>query len=294
MEEQNELIKSVVARHFDAAAQSYKKANGLQQVVAERLLERMDYMALSPQIMLDMGSGPGTSSLLLQNAFRKAHILELDLSPAMLLESKRNDRKLFSRRSRISADAEQIAVRTSSVDVVFSSLMLQWCDKPDAVFGEVERILKPNGLFIFSSFGPDTLKELRQSWQAVDNETHVNTFLDMHDVGDALVRCGLQNPVLEDEYIDFQYDDARTLMRDLKQIGAQNSNTGRRKSLTGKRRMQRMLAEYEKLRKDGRLPVTYEVVYGHAWKSSVELAKKTADNTATFSIEALKGSLPRQ
>ena len=288
------LKKSTVARNFDAAASSYRQANSLQNVVARRLLERMEYMTLEPQQLLDMGSGPGTSALLLQGAFKKARVLELDMSPGMLLESSRNDRKFFSRRSRVCADAEKMALRSSSVDVVFSSLMLQWCDNPDSVFTEVERVLKPNGLFIFSSFGPDTLKELRQSWQAVDNEVHVNTFLDMHDVGDGLVRCGLQNPVLEVEYIDFQYEDARRLMQDLKQLGAQNSNQGRRRSLTGKTRMQRMLAEYEKHRHQGKLPVTYEVVYGHAWKSPVELARKTAGNTATFSLDALKGSMPRQ
>ena len=288
------VTKSAVARNFSAAAGSYRSVNNLQQVVAGRLLERMEYMTLSPGRVLDMGSGPGTSAVLLQKTFPKTGIIEMDLSHGMLLESRRGDRRFFRRRSRVCGDAEQTALRTSSVDIVFSSLMLQWCNDPDSVFTEVARILKPNGLFIFSSFGPDTLKELRESWRAVDEGEHVNTFLDMHDVGDGLMRCGFQNPVLESEYIDYRYNEAHGLMRDLKQLGAQNSNRERRKSLTGKKRMQSMLCEYEKYRHEGKLPVTYEIVYGHAWKAPLELAKKSGENVATFSLEALKGSVPRK
>lgn len=284
------VAKQAVARNFGQAASSYYQVNSLQNVVAKNLLERMELMKLTPATMLDMGSGPGTSSSMLEKSFRKTRIIEADISVGMLAESRRRSRKFFSRRSWLCTDAEMPAIRSSSIDIVFSSLMLQWCNEPDLVFREIDRLLKPDGLFIFSSFGPDTLKELRNSWRAVDEESHVNTFLDMHDVGDALLRSGLENPVLETEYITFKYDDASTLMRDLKQLGAQNSNQGRRKSLTGKTRMQAMLAEYEKCRVEGKLPASYEVVYGHAWKPGQVLSRSTGPGVASYSLDALRDS----
>lgn len=293
MSDQENLAKDLVARNFGAAATSYFKANSLQNVVAENLLERMELMKLAPELMLDMGSGPGTSSSLLEKAFRKTRIIEADISAAMLAESRRRSRKLFRRRSWLCTDAEMPAIRSSSIDVIFSSLMLQWCNEPDRTFCEIERMLKPDGLYIFSSFGPDTLKELRDSWRAVDDSDHVNVFLDMHDLGDALMRAGLENPVLEVEYLTFQYDDAHRLMRDLKQLGARNSNRGRKKSLTGKQRMRDMLAEYERYRLDGKLPATYEVIYGHAWKPTRGLSRKIDQNTASYSLDKLRSSGPR-
>jgi len=148
---------------------------------------------------------------------------------------------------------------------VFSNLMLQWCQDPDAVFGECRRVLKPGGLLTFTTFGPDTLVELRRAWAAADSRTHVNRFIDMHDLGDALVRSGLAEPVMDVERFTLTYAEVRDLMRDLKDIGAHNANAGRPRGLTGKGTLARMTAAYEAFRKDGRLPATYEVVYGQAW-----------------------------
>ena len=160
---------------------------------------------------------------------------------------------------------EMLPVAGSAVDLVFSSLMLQWCNDLDAAFAEAARVLRPGGLFIFATLGPDTLRELRASWAGADNKVHVNAFMDMHDVGDSLIRAGLADPVLDVERLTLTYDDGYRLMRELKYLGAHNVNVGRRKTLTGKRRMLDMLAAYEQFRQEGRLPATYEVVYGHAW-----------------------------
>lgn len=285
------LVKAVIARNFTAAASTYRKVNRLQNYVAKSLIERMDMMKLSPDLVLDLGSGPGTTAAMLEKKFRRARIIEADISQAMLCESRRSGRRFFNRRTWLCCDAEMSALRTGSVDIVFSSLMLQWCAEPDRVFQEVERILRPEGLFIFSSFGPDTLRELRNSWLAVDDEPHVNIFIDMHDVGDALIRSGMEHPVLETDFMRVHYDDVRTLMGDLKGLGAQNTDRGRRRSLTGKGRITRMLEEYEKFREAGRLPATYEVVYGHAWKPGKSLSRKLDSHTATYSLEALKQGL---
>jgi len=169
-------------------------------------------------------------------------------------------------------DAEDLPLADNSVDLIFSSLTLQWCGELDRAFAEFKRVLKPEGLLMFSSFGPDTLKELRESWRLADMSTdernekmHVNDFIDMHDIGDALLRAGLSDPVMDVENFTLTYSDAYQLMRELKALGAHNVANARRHSLTGKTRLKNMVSEYENFRVDGLLPATYEVVYGHAW-----------------------------
>jgi len=156
------------------------------------------------------------------------------------------------------------------VDVIFSSLMLQWCDPPDEAFAEVRRVLKPSGFFAFTTFGPDTLRELRSAWADADREpqeyNHVNRFVDMHDIGDMLVHAGFADPVMDMEYVTLTYDSPKALLAELKAIGATNRTRGRPTGLMGRARFARVLARLEALRRDGRIPATFEVVYGHAWK----------------------------
>lgn len=282
------LEKTDIAKNFSSAAKHYQLVDQLQQTVADRLLERLDLIKMSPEAVLDLGSGPGTSSAKLMKYYKKARVFETDISFAMLKRSAEQTRKLFSRRQRICSDAEKLAIKSDSFDLVFSNLMLQWCNNIDLVIEETSRVLRPDGLFIFSTFGPDTLMELRKSWQQVDEDIHVNAFVDMHDIGDALIRIGLENPVMETEKITLNYKDAHDLMKELKMIGAHNINQGRRKTLTGKNRLQNMLAHYEKWRANGRLPATYEVIYGHAWMPASVKSRRIDGQTVTFPVSALK------
>ncbi len=282
------LDKTQIAKSFSSAATHYQLVDQLQQTVADRLFERLDLIKKSPLMVLDLGSGPGTSSAKLMKCYKKARIIETDISCGMLKYSAKQARKFLSRRQRVCSDAEMLAIKADSVDLVFSNLMLQWCDDVDLVIKEISRVLRPDGLFIFSTFGPDTLLELRKSWQQVDEEIHVNAFVDMHDIGDALIRMGLENPVMETEKITLNYKDARDLMRELKMIGAHNINHGRRRTLTGKNRLLKMLDSYEKWRTDGRLPATYEVIYGHAWMPASIKSRRVDGQTVTFPISALK------
>ena len=282
------LSKRDLARHFGAAASSYQSVNRVQEIILQRLMERLQLVNLQPKRIVDLGSGPGVSAKRLARHYRRAEILEVDISPQMLRQSARSQPRFFSRRRHLCADVENLALANQSAELVFSNLMLQWCNDLDRAFSEVNRCLKNNGLFMFSTFGPDTLIELRKSWQQVDDAVHVNAFVDMHDIGDALIRAGLENPVMETEKISIRYDSAMTLMRDLKALGANNVNRGRRQGLTGKNSLQKMLAEYEKWREDGTLPATYEVVYGHAWMPEVSRARRLDENTLGFPVTALK------
>jgi malonyl-CoA O-methyltransferase len=254
-----------VRRSFGRAARSYDAAAVLQSRVRAELLERLGVVRLAPAVVLDLGAGTGHASLALKRRYHGAQVVALDLAPDMLQEAGRRQ-TLLRRFRRVCADAAALPIGTARVDLVFSNLMLQWCNDPDIVFRECRRVLKPGGLLTFTTFGPDTLVELRRAWAAADDgHTHVNRFIDMHDLGDALVRSGLAEPVLDVERYTLTYATVRDLMRDLKAIGAHNANAGRPRGLTGKRAFERMTAAYESCRREDRLPATYEVVFGQAW-----------------------------
>jgi malonyl-CoA O-methyltransferase len=254
----------VVRRSFDAASGDYDAAAVLQKEVRQRLLGRLDFVKVEPRVVLDLGAGTGHASRALKDRFPKAQVIALDLAEGMLDEAGRRVGWL-RRFDRVCGDAARLPLKDASIDLVFSSLMLQWCDPPDPVLAEVKRVLKPGGLFTFASLGPDTLKELRIAWSEVDDRPHVHRFIDMHDLGDALVRTGLAEPVLDIENFTLTYRDVRSLMRELKAIGARNASQGRQPGLTGRRAFQVLEAAYERFRHDGVLPATYEVVYGQAW-----------------------------
>jgi len=253
-----------VGAAFDAAAGDYDAVAVIQAEVRRRLLERLELFRTRPRRILDAGCGTGHGAGALLRRYRGAELVALDLAPGMLAAA-RARRPWLRRLDPVCGDAAAVPLADDSVDMVFSNLMLQWCNDPDRVFSEFNRVLRPGGLLLFTSFGPDTLKELRAAWGAADGHTHVSRFIDMHDLGDALLRAGLGEPVMDAETITLSYTDVRGLMRDLKTMGARNATAGRSRGLTGRRRLAAMEASYERLRTDGRLPATWEVVYGHAW-----------------------------
>jgi malonyl-CoA O-methyltransferase len=277
--------KRRVASAFNRAARAYDTIAEFQRIVAERLLERLDYMRIAPRALLDLGAGRGRAAKALSRRFAGAEIVESDLAFRMLRPADGVFARWFGRRRGVCADAERLPFASASFDLIFSSLMLQWCNDPETVFTEIRRVLRPSGLVIFSTLGPDTLRELRESWSSADDGVHVNAFIDMHDLGDALVHAGLADPVMETERFTLTYDDGRALMRDLKSLGAQNANAGRRRTLTGKARLRNMLEAYERHRRDGRLPATYEVVYGHAWRPEGE--PERAPGLAVIPVSAI-------
>jgi malonyl-CoA O-methyltransferase len=259
-------------RHaFDRASPRYEAAAVLQARVGDELLQRLDFFKLAPMTVVDLGAGTGRMTGELKRRYKRANVVAMDLAPGMLREARKH-MSLFRRFGRVCADARRLPFANASIDIVVSNLMLQWCDDLDAAFAEARRVLKPDGLFTFTTFGPDTLKELRSAWSAVDDYSHVNTFIDMHDIGDALVRAGLTEPVLDVERITLTYPDVLALMRDLKVIGAHNVTAGRSRGLTGRGALRKLESAYEPWRRDGRVPASYEVVYGTAWGTAGQRA----------------------
>jgi malonyl-CoA O-methyltransferase len=278
--------KLKMRQSFERAAAHYDAAAILQQEISKRLLERLDYINLQPARVLDVGAGTGISLTGLRQQYPVAQIYALDIARAMLLEARKKQGWLQRMRRPIqfiTADAEKLPLADASVDLLFSNLTLQWCLDLEQTFGEFRRVMKPGGLLMFTTFGPDTLKELRSCWSQVDGYTHVNNFIDMHVVGDALVRSRFAEPVMDMELVTMTYSDVPSIMRDLKTIGAHNVTRGRARSLTGKGKMQQFVASYEQFRNNGVLPVSYEVVYGHAW-----IAEEVSTSSIPVSFEQMK------
>ena len=277
-----------VRRAFDRAAGTYDSAAVLHAKVREDLLQRLQLVTLVPQVVLDAGAGTGHASRALKRLYPKAQVVALDSSLQMLKVAAKQQSWLRPF-ERICADAELLPLRDGSVDLILSNLMLQWCN-PDAVFAEFRRVLKPSGLLSFSSLGPDTLRELRSAWGQIDAHSHVNQFIDMHDLGDALVRSGFAAPVLDVERFTLQYLDVRKVAADLKATGAHNSTAGRARGLTSPRKFAAMQAAYEQFRQDGRLPATYEVVFAHAW-APAHAGRREPQEPASVSLEEIKREL---
>jgi len=278
--------QQAVRKSFGNAAKTYDEAAVLQREVATRILERLEYIKATPKRILDLGCATGEYSARLAKQYKGAQVFSLDIALPMLKEVKR--RSSWRRPLRtICGDIQALPVADKSVDLIFSSLALQWCASLDDVFSEFRRVLRPGGFVMFSTFGPDTLKELRASWAEVDTEQHVHDFIDMHDIGDAMLRAGLSQPVMDVETITLTYTDAYALMRELKDIGAHNIGQQRSRNLTSKSRLQAVVKAYEQFRVDGVLPASYEVVYGHAWCDET----KPGEQPAGVSLETLRGSI---
>jgi len=280
----NEFLidKQLMRRAFNRAAENYDAAAVLQREVCNRMLERLAYIKLQPARIVDAGSGTGWGTRQLSQHYPTAQMIALDIAIDMLRTAHGRFnwwQKLFggTRQMQVCGDMEALPFAANSVDMVWSNLALQWCNDLPATFAGLHRLLKVDGLLMFSTFGPDTLKELRASFRGVDQHNHLNRFADMHDIGDMLSHSGFAEPVMDMEYLTLTYADVRAVLYDLKAIGAHNATAGRGQGLMGKQAWARLVENYEQLRHDGRLPATFEVVYGHAWKPQ---PKQTADGRA--------------
>lgn len=280
-----QVDKLLVKAAFNAAAPHYDGIAVLQREVRERMLERLSLVKLSPHCVVDVGAGTGHAAVALAQRYTQATVVSIDIAWAMLTQARQLTPRLQRWRKRhqwICGDAEKLPLRDTCVDLIFSNLTLQWCPNIDQTFNELRRALCPNGLVMFSTFGPDTLRELRQCWRQVDGHNHVNAFIDMHDIGDSLIRSGFSDPVMDVETFTLTYPDASAVMRELKTLGAHNVTAGRNRGLTTPRKLRAVADHYEKLRQDGKLPATFEVVYGHAW--SLQKAPRTKQPRGEFHI----------
>ena len=298
-----ELDFAEVRRAFDHAAASYDAHAVLQREVCDRLLTRLDFMTLQPERVLDVGCGTGYGLAHLQRRYPEADMCALDIAPAMLHAAKARmpqsglaQRVLSGVLGRgvhhhaVCADMDRLPLADNSMNLAWSSLALQWAHDLEATLKGLHRVLAPGGLLIFATFGPDTLKELRTAFAAVDDAPHVNRFIDLHDIGDMLIHAGFASPVMEMEILTLTYADLKTLMRDLKGIGAHNAAASRKRGLLGKSAWAQLEQAYEAHRLEGRLPATFEVIYGHAWVGDKK-RREDGRQVIEFNIETRRRKL---
>lgn len=284
-----ELARSLVRRRANAAAATYPEADFLPREIARRMAERLDYIRQDPRRILDLGCGPGADRAILEARFPQAEYVGVDAARAMLGPVTNGGflRRLLGRPTqpaRICADAEALPLGRSSVSLVWSNLMLNWLHDPLPALREIHRVLEAGGLVMFSTLGPDTLRELRQALPSRAGE-RVHRFIDMHDLGDALVQAGFSDPVMDMEMLTLTYTDLDQLFADLRHAGATNAAVGRPRGLTGRSGWEQARATYATLAREGRLPATFEVLQGHAWKMP---AKVTEDGRAVINFQPRK------
>jgi malonyl-CoA O-methyltransferase len=277
-----QLDLAQVRRRFARAAaapedyEAYEKASVLQQEVARRMLERLEYLRLAPGLVIDAGCGTGHALKGLLGRFPDARLLAVDTALTMLARARyaagASAVPAWMRRwlssgpvQPVAADFDRLPLPDSSIGCIWSNLALHWAADPSATFAEWRRVLVTEGLVLFSTLGPDTLKELRTAWGEAGG-AHVHPFIDMHDVGDMLVHAGFADPVMDMETITLTYRDLDGLFADLRATGSTNAHVARSRGLAGKDAWRTMRAAYEAMRRDGALPATFEIIYGHAWK----------------------------
>lgn len=260
------LDKRQVRSAFERAARDYDAAARVPRELSERLLEHLEPVRIEPVLVLDLGAGSGDLARTLSRRYRRSKVVAVDFAEGMLRVARGKARRLFSRQRFVCGDAEALPVADRCVDLVVSNAALPWCNAPDTVFVEVLRALKPGGLFLFSTLGPDTLRELRQGFAAIDPHPRVHGFIDMHDLGDALLRAGFADVVMDTVRLTADYDDVGALLRELKAMGATNALAARPRGLLGRGRLDRLAEAYEAHRRDGMIPASVEAVFAHAWK----------------------------
>lgn len=268
-----------VRRAFSRAAGSYDEAAALQREIEARLLESLDFWPAKhgddhpPACVLDLGSGPGRGAAAMRGRWPKARVVAMDLALPMLREARRRERWNPLRRGidRVCADARALPLADGSVDVLFSNLCLQWIEDLPAVFAGFRRVMRPGGLLMVSTFGPDTLHELRAAFAAGDDAPHVSPFASIAEFGDALMHAGFRDPVLDRDLTVSRHPDLASLVRELRTLGATNALRARRHTLTGKQRFARAAEAYaaEFGEADGEgvrgLPATWETITAMAW-----------------------------
>ena len=269
------------------ASDTFDASDAVHTEVRNRMLERLQFFKLNPRRVLDLGPATGKGTIELAALYPEAQILAVELSQPMA-ERTRSRCADLDRVNSVTGDAEQLPLQESSVDLVFANLLLPWCD-PQAVFGEVARVLRDGGLVLFTTVGPDTLQEVRRAWYAIDENVHVHGFVDMHDLGDLAARAGLMEPVMDVDRLHVTYGELGRLVDDLRACGATNVALGRRTQLTGPGRWRAFCERLEAYRVGGALSISVELIFGQAW--GVSRSAVTGDGAVRISVDELTRNL---
>lgn len=275
-------MQAVLRRRFDAAAETFDRAAVLHEEARSRMLERLTLFGLEPERVLDIGAATGAGSAALATLYPDAQVVAVDASLPMALRAAANAPGV----SVLAGDAHELPIEDHSVDLVFANLLLPWVE-PQLVLAEFARVLREDGLALFTSFGPDTLLELRRAWAGIDDRIHVHGFIDMHDLGDLVARAGLSEPVMDVDRLEMRYSSLGTLVADLRETGAVNSASGGPTGLMGRKRWQAFENALRSRSGPDGLSVTIELIFGQAWSVGRRAAPTPADGVARIAAEDL-------
>lgn len=277
------LAPAVTRQQYDARAPRFARHDALVREIERRLVERLDVIRLSPERIVDVGCAAGHSCAALQALYPRAQWLGVDLSLGMLQSAAAPPQGW-----RVCADACALPLAPESVDLLFSNLVLHLCDDPKAVFAHWWQQLRVGGLLMFSSFGPDTLRELRAACRTALPSARPLPYVDMHDLGDALLGAGFEVPVMDAEHLTLTYPDARALLREVRALGG-NPRADRAPGLPGTAAAQRLTdALHAQRDAQGSIALTFEIVYGHAWKPA---SRRLDDGATAISLDGLRSRL---
>ncbi|HEX5638675.1 MAG TPA: methyltransferase domain-containing protein [Burkholderiaceae bacterium] len=286
---------ATVRAQFDARARRFPSHDAIVREVGGRLVDRLQYIRLAPQRVVDVGCGAGSGVARLSAAYPSAHVSGIDLSEGMLRQRATGLRTRLPRwlgggsAPRVVGDAARLPIADGAVDLVFSNLMLHWHPEPHTVFPEWKRVLRVDGLLLFSCFGPDTLKELRLACRTALPSARPMPFIDMHDFGDMMVASGFANPVMDAEVLTLTYSSPRDLLREVRALGG-NPRDDRVPGLPSGQHARSLLDALDARRgDDGRIQLTFEVAYGHAWKPAMR-----SESGASVSVDSLRADLARR
>lgn len=280
---QYQLDPFQLKRRLDRTARIYEQHAAVQREVARRILGRLDYIKYQPQRILDLSLHSSDGELILRKHFPKANYF----AATNHFESLRLRKRSFFKKLRsMVVEFERLPIQSNSVDFVFINLSLAWTDHWPQLLAECQRILMPKGMLLFTSFGPDTLCELRRAFLELDQKPHVHQFVDMHDIGDALIQAGFKDPVMDMEHLTLQYDSLAQLTRDLKATASQNIHVDRTRGLMTPRQWQRVKDAYPCEQQF--VPATFELIFGHAWVGDTTPQRQNEQGEVTVSIDSIR------
>lgn len=283
-------VKTEICKAFNAHAEQYEQAAIIQHEIGERLFERLQYLKINPRYILDLGCGPGYFTRRLKKHYPKAHVLGVDLAYVMLKQAKAKQ-GWRQKWALVTGDMATMPFVSGLFDLVFANQVLHWAESLGCVMSELNRVMNTEGCLMFSTLGPDTFCELRRAWATVDKHAHINNFTDMHDIGDHLLAEHFLDPVVDMEVLTAHYQTLPQLLHALKSQGVRNVNAARNSGLTGKQAWRGFEQAVSTFRtKQGKFPLTYEVVYGHAWKGEQRRLEKGTETM--ISVDQLRKTIP--
>jgi malonyl-CoA O-methyltransferase len=265
------LDSALIRRRFSTSASRAHESDFVAREISSRMAERLDYIRIAPKRILDLGCGHGADLPMLAQRYPEAQRIALDCALPLLARAEPDAgffKRLLGKRAAphlVCADALQLPLARASVEFVWSNLLLNWLSDPMDALREAHRVLAVDGLLMFSTLGPDTLRELREAMPGPPG-ARVHRFIDMHDLGDCLVQAGFADPVMDMQTLTLTYPDADALFAELKASASSSASTSRPRGLTGPRTWQNVRERLERMRQQGRIPATLEIVFGHAWK----------------------------